>query len=109
MRLFALTGFEWITLEDDIYERPADFDLQDWLAESFGIWREEPENVEWQFLPEVADEAAAYVFHPKQEVERLPDGSLVVRGGRQEMEWYLARWGEKVEVRRPEELKNPRH
>lgn len=101
LRLFALAGFERIELEDDIYVRPAGFDLQDWLAESFGIWREEPEDVEWRFLPEVADEAATYVFHPKQTTERLPDGSLVVRfraGGKQEMAWYLARWGDKVEV-----------
>ena len=101
LRLFALAGFERIDLEDEVFERPEDFDLQDWLAESFGIWREEPQDVEWRFLPEVADEAASYVFHPRQETERLADGSLGVRfraGGRQEMAWYLARWGVKVEV-----------
>lgn len=104
LRLFALAGFERIDLEDEVFERPEDFDLQDWLAESFGIWREEPQYVEWRFLPEVADEAATYVFHPKQTTERLPDGSLVVRfraGGQQEMAWYLARWGDKVEVKTP--------
>lgn len=102
LRLFALAGFERISLEADVYERPEDFDLQDWLAESFGIWREEPLDVAWRFVPEVADEAATYVFHPKQEMERRADGSLVVRfraGGRQEMAWYLARWGDKVEVK----------
>ena len=103
LRLFALIGFERITLEPDPYERPEDFDLQDWLAESFGIWREEPQDIEWRFLPEVADEAATYQFHPKQRVERLADGSLMVRfraGGQQEMAWYLVRWGDKVEVGR---------
>lgn len=101
LRLFALAGFERIDLEDEVFERPEGFNLQDWLAESFGIWREEPQDVEWRFLLEVADEAATYVFHPRQKTERLPDGSLVVRfraGGRQEMDWYLARWGDKVEV-----------
>ena len=101
LRLFALAGFERIEMEDDVFERPEDFDLQDWLADSFGIWREEPQDVEWRFLPEAADEAATYVFHPRQETKRLSDGSLVVRfraGGRQEMAWYLARWGDRVEV-----------
>lgn len=101
LRLFALAGFEQIELEPDVYTRPEGFDLQDWLADSFGIWREEPQDVEWRFIPEVADEAACYVFHPRQETERLEDGSLVVRfraGGRQEMQWYLARWEGKVEV-----------
>lgn len=103
LRLYALAGFERIAPEDDMYERPEGFDLQEWLSESFGIWREEPQDVEWRFLPDVADEAAGYVFHPKQQVERLEDGSLMVRfraGGRQEMAWYLARWGDKVEVRK---------
>lgn len=102
LRLFALAGFERISQEADVYQRPEGFDLQEWLAESFGVWRERPQDVEWRFLPDVADEAAQYVFHPKQQTERLADGSLIVRfraGGRQEMEWYLARWGDKVEVR----------
>jgi len=102
LRLFALAGFERISLEDDVYQRPEGFDLQDWLSESFGIWREQPQDVEWRFLPDVADEAAGYVFHPKQQVERLEDGSLMVRfraGGKQEMEWYLARWGDMVQAR----------
>lgn len=102
LRLFALAGFERVSLEADIYERPEGFDLQDWLSESFGMWREEPQDVEWRFLPAVADEAAGYVFHPKQQTARLDDGSLIVRfraGGRQEMEWYLARWGDQVEAR----------
>ena len=102
LRLFALAGFERVSLEGDVYPRPEGFDLQDWLSESFGIWREQPKDVEWRFLPEVADEAAGYVFHPKQQMERLEDGSLLVRfraGGQQEMEWYLARWGDKVQAR----------
>lgn len=104
LRLFALAGFERVDLEPDAYERPDGFDLQDWLAQSFGIWREDPVDVEWRFLPEVADDAATYIFHPKQEVERLADGSLLVRfraGGQQEMDWYLYRWGDVVEVRKP--------
>lgn len=105
LRLFALAGFERISLENEIFERPEQFDLQDWLAESFGVWREEPQDVEWRFLPAVADEAAGYVFHPNQVSERLADGSLVVRfraGGLREMAWYLVRWGNNVEVRKPE-------
>lgn len=101
LRLFSLIGFERIQLSDTPYQRPEGFDLDDWLAQSFGVWREEPRDVVWRFLPEVADEAATYQFHPRQECERQPDGSLIVRfraGGRQEMDWYLYRWGDKVEV-----------
>jgi predicted DNA-binding transcriptional regulator YafY len=88
-------------LRDTTYERPKGFDLQEWLSESFGVWREEPLDVVWRFLPDVADEAAGYLFHPKQQTRRMEDGSLIVRfraGGRQEMDWYLARWGDQVEA-----------
>lgn len=104
LRLYALIGFEEICIEKDVYERPAGFDLSEWLAMSFGIWREEPFDVEWHFAPEVAEEAATYLFHPKQETEWLDDGSLAVRfhaGGRQEMDWYLHRWGKNVSVIKP--------
>lgn len=104
LRLFSLIGFERIELTDRPYERPEGFDLNDWLAQSFGIWREEPADVVWRFAPEVADEAASYQFHPRQVAERQPDGALIVRfraGGRQEMDWYLYRWGDKVEVLTP--------
>lgn len=60
-----------------------------------------PLHAVWRRAPEAADGAATYVFHPRQETERLPDGALVVRfraGGLQEMAWYLARWGDTVEV-----------
>ena len=112
LRLFALAGFERVSLEPDVYERPEGFDLQEWLSESFGVWREKPYDVVWRFLPEVADEAAGYLFHPKQQTERLDDGSLVVRfraGGRQEMEWYLARWGDQVEAKFFEVSENSAH
>ena len=104
LRLYALTGFEEISIEKDVYERPAGFDLSEWLAMSFGIWREEPFDVEWHFAPEVSEEAATYLFHPRQETEWLSDGSLAVRfhaGGRQEMDWYLHRWGKNVRVIKP--------
>lgn len=101
LRLFSLAGFERISLANDVFERPEGFDLKAWMAESFGIWREEPVKVEWKFHPEVAQEAANYVFHPNQETEWLDDGSLLVRfcaGGQKEMDWYLYRWGDKVEA-----------
>lgn len=102
LRLFALTGFERVTALNEAYTRPEGFDVQDWLAESFGMWRDAPVDVEWCFAPEVANEAAAYVFHPRQTTERLSDGSLIVHFracGQKEMEWYLARWEDKVSAR----------
>lgn len=104
VRLFALAGFERIELTQDVFQRPASFDLTAWLRRSFGVWQEEVHDVEWRFTPEAAPEARMYLFHPTQEVIDEPDGSLTVKfraGGLQEMCWHLARWGDEVEVLAP--------
>lgn len=108
-RLYALAGIQSLRQTSQVYERPKHFNLQDWLDESFGVWREEPWDVEWRFLPHVAQEAAGYLFHPKQSGKWLEDGSYLVQfraGGRQEMEWYLTRWGDGVE---PKYQAAPKH
>lgn len=101
-RLYALSGIQGLRQTVNTYVRPKDFNLQDWLDDCFGLWREDPWDVKWRFLPSVAQEAAGYLFHPRQSSEWLNDGSYLVRfraGGRQEMEWYLARWGDGVEAK----------
>lgn len=108
LRLYALPGFAAVRVTNEVFERPAGFDLDDWLAGSFGTWREAPEDVVVRFRPAAAEEAAAWVFHPRQETEREADGSLVVRfraGGFREMAWHLIRWGDAVEALAPERLR----
>jgi predicted DNA-binding transcriptional regulator YafY len=108
IRLFALTGIERIALTGKPFARPKDFDLGEYLAGSFGVYREELRDIVWRFAPEVASEAAHYRFHPGQTVEHEADGSLVVRfraGGLREMAWHLFRWGNAVEIVAPEALR----
>jgi predicted DNA-binding transcriptional regulator YafY len=63
--------------------------------------------VVWRFAPEAAEDAAEFVFHPSQAMERDADGSLIVRftaGSDLEMAWHLYTWGDKVEVLEPARL-----
>lgn len=108
VRLFALAGFERIELSEEVFERPDEFDLQSYLSQSFGVFQEEVQDVVWRFTPEAAPEARHFLFHPTQTLEDAPDGSLIVRfraGGMLEMCWHLFRWGDRVEVLAPEELR----
>ncbi len=108
VRLFALAGFERIELGDEAFERPEGFDLQAYLAQSFGVFQEEVQDVVWRFTPEAAPEARRFRFHPSQVLENASDGSLIVRfraGGMLEMCWHLFRWGDQVEVLEPEGLR----
>ena len=108
VRLFSLAGFERIELRDEVFERPEDFDFQAYLAQSFGVFQEELQDVVWRFTPEAAPEARRFLFHPTQQMEDTPDGSLTVRfraGGMLEMCWHLFRWGDQVEVLAPDVLR----
>lgn len=108
VRLFALAGFERIELTENVFERPADFDLGAWMQRSFGIWQEEVYDVVWRFTPEAAADARLYRFHPTQLMTDNPGGSLTVSfraGGLREMCWHLFRWGDQVEILAPEALR----
>ncbi len=103
---YALDRFEQISEAQQPILGRADFDLVAYAQRWFGTPRgnEQPFDVEWKFSPAVAARAALYEFHPTQRLERLDDGSLVVRftaAGSLEMRWHLARWGDSVELMSP--------
>jgi predicted DNA-binding transcriptional regulator YafY len=101
---FILSRIEAVEMLDEVFEEDHDFNLAEYAARSFGVYQEEPFEVEWRFSPKVADEAADYVFHPSQEKTRNQDGSLTVRftaGGRLEMAWHLYTWEDEVKVLKP--------
>lgn len=105
--LFALPHIESIQVTDESFERISGFDLQEFASRSFGLFQGEPIDVVWRFAPEAADDAEEFIFHPSQQVERLPDGSLIVRfraAGDLEMAWHLLSWGDKIEVLEPQSL-----
>ena len=101
---FILSRIEAVEVLDEAFEEDHDFNLAEYASRSFGVYQEEPFEVEWRFSPKVADEAANYVFHPSQEMTRNQDGSLTVRftaGGRLEMAWHLYTWEDEVKVLKP--------
>lgn len=105
--LFSLPNIEAVEILDETFVRDPGFNLQSFAAQSFGLFQEEPYPVVWRFAPEAAEDAAEFVFHPSQTIERDPDGSLVVRftaGSDLEMAWHLYTWGDKVEVLEPARL-----
>ena len=80
------------------------FDMNEYVKDSFGVWHEDPYDVEWKFTEKAAAEAKDFIFHPSQEMIENEDGSLTVKfraGGTLEMAWHLATWGKQVEVVQP--------
>ncbi|MHB2168923.1 helix-turn-helix transcriptional regulator [Alsobacter sp. R-9] len=106
-RLDAVSGAQLTTRG---FARPRDFNLQAFSERAFGLFQNDREfgEVVWRFAPRAADEAAGYLFHPRQTATREDDGSLVVRfhaAGHLEMAWHLYAWGDAVEVVRPLRLR----
>ncbi|MEW6568784.1 MAG: WYL domain-containing transcriptional regulator [Chloroflexota bacterium] len=92
------------------YVIPEDFDPRELLAEAWGIWYTEAEPVEvvLRFHPRVARRAAETEWHRSQQIEELPDGSLLWRvrvAEPQEMMPWIRGWGADVEVLGPEGLR----
>lgn len=109
LRLFSLANVQGATGLDEYFERPETFDLREFAARSFGAFQEAPHQVVWRFTPDAARDAREHVFHPSQQLEDQPDGSLIVRfraGGLWEMAWHLFRWGDQVEILEPPELRD---
>lgn len=94
-------------LGNEPHEVPGDWNLDLWLAQSFGIWREDDHDIVLRVLPGAAARARAWRFHPSQTME--PDGDeLLVRfrsGGLREIAEHLFTWGGDVRVEAPEELR----
>ena len=108
MRLWRLDRIVSVDLLDRSFHRKEDFSLNDYAAQSFGIFQEEQLDVVLRFEPEAAEDASGWLFHPSQNVERQEDGRLLIRfrsGGRKEICWHLMTWTTAVTIVAPPELR----
>jgi predicted DNA-binding transcriptional regulator YafY len=90
------------------FTRPADFDLERYLADIWGIEDGPLMQVRIRFSPAVARLARETRWHPTQETQSEPDGSVIVSmetRGKNELARWLAGYGGTVEVLEPRELK----
>ena len=87
---------------------PDDFDLDAWLAESFGVWRDEPYDVVLRIKPPSVARAREWRFHPNQSIHEETGGTLSVNfraSGLQELAEHLFSWGSDIEIIAPDELR----
>jgi predicted DNA-binding transcriptional regulator YafY len=108
MRLWRLDRIISADLLDRSFQRRQEFSLSGYAAQSFGVFQEEPIDVELRLTPEAAGDAARWLFHPSQSMTQQQDGSLAVRfraGGVQERCWHLFTWEAAVAVESPDSLR----
>ena len=104
-RLDRMAGVEVLDLPAEV---PDGFEMDDFAAQSFGVFQEPAEDIILRVRPGSADLARAFLFHPSQTFELQSDGSLLLRlraGGLLELCWHLFTWRGEIEILGPERLK----
>ena len=104
---YLLNKFTDLKLTMTNFDR-GDFNLDEFSKRSFSAYFGKILNVKLKFDKEIAEDVMTYNFHPSQKIEQKPDGSVIVRfkaSGDKSIMWHVFRWGDKVEILAPKELR----
>ena len=107
-RMFAVERVKSVTLTELPYQIPLHFDFDAFVEDSLTVMRGPRIEVELEFDKSTAAWAKDRVWHPSQELKRLPGGklrmTLVVADSRELVGWVLS-FGSGVTVIRPESVR----
>jgi len=96
-----------VRLSDTLGCAPAEWSLDEWLGESFGVWRDEKQDVVLRILPHATARARQWRFHRTQEIEDLGEGGLRISfssGGLRELAEHLFTWAGDLVIESPQPL-----
>jgi predicted DNA-binding transcriptional regulator YafY len=108
IRLFAVDRIRKMVLTDTTFEAPQDFDIENFLRDSFGAFLGDPVQVAIHFSPRVAGYVDEKIWHESQVVEKQKDGSLIFKAeiaGTEEIKFWILRWGKDAVVLEPDSLR----
>lgn len=104
---YLLHKFQDLKLTDETFDK-GDFNLQEYTNQSFGVYHGEILNVKLSFVPEVAEEASKFNFHPTQKGKFEKDGSYTLTfkaSGSKEIIWHVFKWGNGCKILAPKSLR----
>jgi predicted DNA-binding transcriptional regulator YafY len=107
VRIFLLDRIQDIEPTSESFEPPADFDVDEYMEGSLGVFRGKPRTVKLRFSSSLASYIQETLWHPSQTVVEEADGSIILSmkvAVNQELEGWVLRWGEQVCVLYPAEL-----
>jgi predicted DNA-binding transcriptional regulator YafY len=109
VRIFALDRIKTIEHTDEIFEMPDDFNIDDFMKSSFGVFQGEPVRVRIWFAADIAEYIREKTWHETQRIETQKDGSIIFEAevaGTKEIEFWVLKWGAKAKVLTPESLRD---
>ena len=109
VRIFALDRIKNIQVTDATFEISEDFNLDDFMKSSFGVFQGAPTRVRIWFAADIADYIREKTWHDTQKFEMQKDGSIIFEAevaGTKEIEFWVLKWGAKAKVLTPESLRD---
>jgi len=108
IRMFVLDRIRLLHVTDERFIPPDDFDLDEYMKDSFGVIHTDAEKVVIRFDPSLERFLKENIWHPSQVFEKDGDGNVILTmevGGLVEvMSWVLG-FGRQAEVLEPEHLR----
>jgi len=109
VRIFALDRIKMLHQTKDTFVIPEDFNLEEFIGPSFGVFQGEPVKVKVWFDSDVSGYIKEKIWHESQKIEQRDDGSIIFEAevaGTDEIKFWIMNWGSKAEVLEPESLRD---
>ena len=111
LRNFVLTRIKNVRVLNAKFTRAADFSIEKYLHDSFGIFKsfEKPQEIRVRFDAFAAQLVREREWHSSQKLKELPEGRLertLTLENLQEIERWVLGWGEHAEVLAPSALRD---
>ena len=108
VRIFALDRIKALEMTDEAFETPQDFNIDEFMKSSFGVFHGEPVFVRIWFAEDIADYIREKIWHDSQRIEPQNDGSIIFEAevaGTEEIKYWVLKWGAKARVLAPDSLR----
>jgi len=108
IRMFVLDRIRLLHVTKERFIAPDDFDLDEYMKDSFGVFHTDVEKVVIKFHSSLERYLKENIWHPSQVFKKHKDGSLVMSmevGGLVEVMSWVMGFGRKARVLEPEHLR----
>jgi predicted DNA-binding transcriptional regulator YafY len=108
IRIFALDRIKALEMTDETFEMPQDFDFDEFMKSSFGVFHGQPVRVRIWFAADIAGYIREKTWHETQNIASQSDGSIIFEAevaGTEEIKYWVLKWGAKARVLAPGSLR----
>jgi predicted DNA-binding transcriptional regulator YafY len=108
VRIFALDRIKMLHRTDDFFEVAEDFNLEEFISPSFGVFQGAAVTVKVWFSSDVAGYIKEKIWHESQKIHPQDDGSVIFEAqvaGTDEIRFWIMSWGSNALVLEPESLR----